>query len=89
MNEAPVQAASVALTLSQLLILRRVYQGSKKHPQAFILDFIAVDWEVLAAYQLIQRSIAETPTGKTSYEYRLAPNGLAFMKALVESSYEL
>jgi hypothetical protein len=82
MSQAPVQVAPIALTLAQLLILSRVYRDSQKHPEVFTVETNLVDWDVLVAYKLLYRRTAKFPSGKVSFEYKLAPNGAAFMKAL-------
>ena len=82
MNQPSVQVACISLTLAQLLILRRVYHDSKKRPEIFVIETNQVDWDVLVAYRLLYRRAATFPTGEMNFEYRLAPNGAAFMKAL-------
>lgn len=68
----------IALTLSQLLILRRVYQESKKHPMTFTLEAGFVDWDVLVAYRLLER----LTVSDECFDYRITPLGNTFMKAL-------
>jgi hypothetical protein len=83
MNQPSVQAVpGIALTLAQLLILRHVYRDTQKRPEIFVLEHNLVDWDVLVAYRLLYRRSSELPSGKPCFEYKLAPNGFTFMKAL-------
>lgn len=82
MNQFPLQVATISLTLAQLLILRRVYQETKKHPIVFTIEKGFVDWDVLVAYRLLYRRAAKFPTGEKHIEYKLTPLGATFMKSL-------
>lgn len=82
MISSPILASCISLTISQLRILRFVYQASLQHPQLFMLEIAHADWDVLAAYRLLHRRLAKRPTGQGVIEYRLSSSGRQLMKSL-------